>query len=304
MLDKVTVEVPATTANLGSGFDSLGMALDIYNEVSVERSNNFSIEIAGEGAGILPQNKDNVIYRSIATIYDKVGIPVPELSIRCKNTIPLRRGLGSSAAAIVGAVVAANSLCGKPLSPDELLQIAALTEGHADNVVPALFGGCQVIVEVKGQFIHAGVSVPPELVAVLFVPELEVSTEQSRTVLPIQVSLKDAVYNVGRAALLVNSFATGQLHYLRIASQDRLHQQARQVLFPSMNAIMEAALEAGAWAAFLSGSGSTIVALASRWSEYIGEEMYSTAQRVGVTGKIWITQPSLRGAIHEKNPKS
>ena len=296
--EKVTVRVPATTANLGPGFDCLGMALDIYNEVVVERSDRFHIVISGEGTDVLSRDKDNRVYQGIAAVYERTGQKVTELTVRCHNQIPLLRGLGSSAAAAVGGLVAANMICGQPLSGEELLEMAARMEGHADNVAAALFGGCRVVVRDGGRFLHAPVPVPRGVSVVLFIPDFKMSTAQGRAILTPQVSREDAIYNLGRVSLLIAALATGDFRYLEVATRDRLHQPARQALFPAMTGIMEAALKAGAKGAFLSGAGSTIAAIAMGENILdIGEAMKAAAQASEVGGRVIVARPSLAGAL-------
>ena len=295
-MHKVTVRVPATTANLGSGFDCLGMALDIYNTVTVERSSEFGISIAGEGRDSLPQGRDNLVARAIARLFEEIKQPMPPLLITCHNNIPLKRGLGSSAAAAVGGLVAANALCDQPLPSSRLLDLAWELEGHPDQVAPALYGGCQVTVRDGDTSVVAPVPVPPNLKAVLLIPDFEMPTQESRTALPQQISRADAVYNVGRAALLATALATGALQYLRVATQDRLHQPSRSTRFPAMQAIFEAALGAGALAVFLSGGGSSVLAFAQGREEHIAEAMLKAAREVGAEGRTKITRPSLKGA--------
>lgn len=295
--DKVTVRVPATTANLGPGFDCLGIALDFYNSVTVARSDRFSISISGEGSRVLSRGPDNRIYQSILAVFNKIGQKAPELDIHCENEIPLSRGLGSSAAAAVAGLVAANLLNGERLSAEELLQIAASIEGHADNVAPALFGGCQVVVRENDQFLHTLMPLPTGIEFVLLIPDQAMSTKQARALLPAQVSREDAVYNLGRVGLLLAALASGELQHLRIATQDRLHQPARQSLFPAMGDIIKAALEAGARGAFLSGAGSTIAALSTENSDAIGRAMRAAARKAGIESKIRIARPSKTGAL-------
>lgn len=295
--DKVTVRVPATTANLGPGFDCLGIALDFYNSVTVAKSDKFSISISGEGARVLSRGPDNRIYQGILAVFNKIGQKAPELDIHCENEIPLSRGLGSSAAAAVGGLVAANLLIGERLSAGELLQMAASIEGHADNVAPALFGGCQVVVRENDQFLHALMPLPTGIEFVLLIPDQAMSTKQARALLPAQVSREDAVYNLGRVGLLLAALASGELQHLRIATQDRLHQPARQSLFPAMGDIIKAALEAGARGAFLSGAGSTIAALSTENSDAIGRAMRAAARKAGIASKIRIARPSKTGAF-------
>jgi homoserine kinase len=295
-LEKVTVRVPATTANLGPGFDCLGMALNIWNEVMVEKGPSFGISVSGEGAGAISRGKDNRVYQGTIALYERTGGSVPDLFISCKNDIPLARGLGSSAAAAVSGLLAANLLSGEPLPPEELLQLGIQLEGHADNLAAALFGGCQVVTLDNGQAIHAPIPLPPELKAVLFIPDFEMPTQESRNILPPEVSRSDAVHNLGRVSLLVAALVTNQLDHLRLATQDRLHQPARQSLFPAMGSLLEAALEVGALGAFLSGGGSTIIALTQGEGKAIEEAMMSTARKAGVAGKTRISRLSQKGA--------
>lgn len=300
---KVTVKVPATSANLGPGFDCLGMALDFYNTVSVEVGHDFHISISGEGADVIPRGRDNRIYASVALFYEKLRRTLPDMAITCYNEIPLGRGLGSSASAIVAGLMAANVLCGKPLSLRELATLGASLEGHADNVVPALLGGCQIVVQDEGELIPFSIPFPEGLRAVLFIPDFQMPTDESRALLPRQVSRADAVFNIGRVALLVASLSTGRLDHLAIATQDRLHQPARQALFPAMSKIFQAALSAGAKGVFLSGGGPTILALTEEQGTSIGEAMKAAAEKEGLRGRVRIARPSDQGAhlIAENN---
>lgn len=294
------VRVPATTANLGPGFDALGIALDIHNQVKVEESDSFGIAVSGEGAGIISRGKDNKVYEGVIALYQRIGRSVPPLFLSCQNNIPLARGLGSSAAALVTGLVAANHLCGSPLSPEDLLEMGAQLEGHPDNVAPALLGGCQIVVQEKGHLVHLSVPLPSGLKAVLFIPDFELPTAESRSILPPQVSRVDAVYNLGRTALLIAALTTGRLQYLSIATKDRLHQPARQTLFPAMESLFRAALDTGALGVFLSGSGPTILALATGEGQDIGEAMQAMAQKAGISGIIRITCPCSSGAQVEE----
>jgi homoserine kinase len=208
----------------------------------------------------------------------------------------MRRGLGSSASAIVGGLVAANYLAGEPFKREELLAFTMQMEHHPDNLAPCLLGGCRVVVVDGGVPIARAVPLPEGLGVVLYVPEFEIPTPVARAVLPGMVPIKDAIFNAGRVALLVNALATGSLDDLRVATQDRLHQPARSVLFPAMNDIFKAALDGGAKGVFLSGSGSTIMALTRGSEETVGQEMAEAARKAGVPGKVVITRPCLAGA--------
>ncbi len=294
--NRVTVRVPATTANLGPAFDCMGMALDLWNVVEVCPSEATSVVVEGVGASQLPSGEDNLVYRAMAFLYQRVGLPVPAVSLRCLNHIPLQRGLGSSAAAIVGGLVAANLLAGQPCSQEELLALATEMEGHPDNVAPALLGGCQIVARDGPRLVTAPVPLPPDLGVVLFIPEKMVATKEARAILPDTVSREDAVYNMSRVALLVNALASGRLEDLRVATQDRLHQPARQALFPAMRTIFREALQAGALGVFLSGSGPTVLALTRGREMTVGYEMAEAARKTNVAGEIKVVRPSPVGA--------
>ena len=200
--DSATARVPATTANLGPGFDCMGAALDVHLTVTLRRDTNASFLVRGEGAGNIPNDESNLVYRSAAALYERTGAPVPPLRVRCVNRIPLRRGLGSSAAAIVGGFGAANALEGSPLTPEQVFQACAEIEGHPDNVAPALFGGFQVVAREGDAFVRGAIKAKRGLKAMVFIPTHEVVTKEARAVLPKKVGLEDAVYNVSRASLL------------------------------------------------------------------------------------------------------
>ena len=295
----VEVRAPATTANLGPGYDCLGMALDLWNRITVETQDGIgepSVEVVGEGAGELAADAENLTYRAMAFLYGEADEELPPLRMRCENTIPLSRGLGSSAAAISGGLVAANSLLGDPFSPNDLLEMAATIEGHPDNVAAAVHGGLQLVVLDDQQLYTAAIDVPEDLQAVLFIPDRRIATVDARRVLPAEVSVADAVYNMSRAALLVAGMQSNHPEYLSIATQDRLHQPYRQSIFPPMKVIFEAARNAGALGVFLSGSGSTILSLTKDRSMTVAYEMFDAARLAGVDGRVEITRPTDRGA--------
>ena len=294
----ITIKIPATSANMGAGFDCLGIALDIWNTVSVEIGAR-GFEISGYGADDLPRDSSNMVLASVERAFAEAGEPVPELRVRCHNDIPTARGLGSSSAALVGGLMAGNALSGGRLSRDDLFRIAAEVEGHPDNVAPALYGGMRIAAldeDGGGDAISAPVPVPPELSAVLYIPNVPMPTDEARGLLGAEVPRADAVFNIARAALLVRAMATGDLRHLRTATQDRLHQPARQTIFFPMKNIIHAALGAGALGAFLSGAGSTVLALAVEKEFTIGYEMADAAAKSGLDGEIRITKPTALGA--------
>lgn len=297
MPQQVTVLVPATTANLGPGFDCLGMALDIWNRIEVSAGGTASVQVEGEGEGILSTGTDNLVYRAARRYFQESGTEMPPLSITCRNQIPLARGLGSSSAAIVGGLLAASATAGETQPDmDMLWRLAVEIEGHPDNVTAALFGGCQIVVQDGETLVHAPIPVSDNIQAVLFIPETPMPTDQARGLLPSQVNREDAVYNLGRVGLLVNALATGRLEDLRVATQDRLHQPARQKLLPVMRLLIRSALDGGALGAFLSGAGSTVLALTSGSTMTVAYEMVDIANKANVHGDIKITRPSAQGA--------
>jgi homoserine kinase len=230
-------------------------------------------------------------------LYSRVGVEAPDgLWAQYRARIPVARGLGASAVARAAGLLGANALLGEPLDREAILALGTGLEGHPDNMAAVLFGGLQVVVLDGEAVLHAGLAAPAGLKAVLFVPEVEMPTDESRRALPTQLSRQDAVHNIGRAALLVAALAGGRLELLDVATRDRLHQPARAKIFPAMEPVFQAARRAGALAVFLSGGGSTILALASRDEETIGRAMAEAAAREGVGGETMITKPSDKGA--------
>ncbi|CAI8047515.1 Homoserine kinase [Geodia barretti] len=284
---------------MGPGFDCLGMALDLWNRLTVTALADGAVprvEVAGEGEGELATDTDNLVYQAMAFLYEEAREPMTPMDIHCQNAIPLSRGLGSSAAAISGGLVAANAMLGNPYGADELLEMAATIEGHPDNVAAAVYGGMRLVVTDEDRIYTAAISIPPQLQAVLFVPERRIATVDARRVLPAEVTVADAVFNMSRAALLVAGMQGNHPEYLRIATQDRLHQPYRQSIFPPMKVIFTAAMAAGALGVFLSGSGSTIMALAEDRAMTVAYEMFDAARLAGVEGRVEITQPTELGA--------
>ena len=298
----VRVKAPATTANMGPGYDCLGMALDVWNTIEVEvlDAGEPVVEVTGEGAGELGTGRDNLVYRSMEFLFQDAGQEMPLVRIRCDNAIPLARGMGSSAAAIAGGLVAANVICSQDYTSNDLLEMAATIEGHPDNVAAAVLGGMQLVISDKteeGSRLYAvSINVPPELHAVVFVPQVRIATKDARAVLPEKVTVADAVHNMGRIGLLVASMTTNHPEYLAIATQDLLHQPYRQPLFPAMKVIFKAALDAGALGVFLSGSGSTVLALTQGREMTVAYEMAEAARQASVEGNVSVTQPTVRGA--------
>ena len=298
-MNAIRVAAPATTANLGPGYDCLGMALDIWNTIQVEplpEGEEPSVSVSGEGAGELESGTGNLVYRSMEFLFRELGRPMPPVRVDCDNEIPLARGLGSSAAAIAGGLAAANALAEREFSPRELLEMAATIEGHPDNVAAAVMGGLQLVVTQESTLYSVPVSVPTEMHAVVFIPDVRIATADARAVLPQHLSVADAVHNMARVALLVAGMATNHPEYLAVATQDKLHQPYRQPLFPAMKLLMKAANDAGALGAFLSGSGSTVLALTRGREMTVAYEMAEAARQASVEGTVKVTQPTALGA--------
>ncbi len=295
----IRVAAPATTANLGPGYDCLGMALDIWNTVEIEplpAGEAPSVAVSGEGDGELQAGPENLVYRSMEFLFREMGRELPPVKVRCSNEIPLARGLGSSAAAIAGGLVAANTLSGGEFKQRDLLEMAATIEGHPDNVAAAVMGGLQLVVTEESTLYTVPVSIPSAMHTVLFIPDMRIATADARAVLPQELSVADAVHNMSRVALLVAGMATNHPEYLDIATQDRLHQPYRQPLFPAMKLLMKAARDAGALGAFLSGSGSTVLALTQGREMTVAYEMAEAARQASVEGTVKVTQPTALGA--------
>ena len=260
----IRVRVPGTSANCGPGFDAIGVACTIYNdlELTLQKEAGLVIEIEGEGAGNIPCDERNIVLRAIRMVLKRAHLEeeVQGFRLRMTNHIPLSRGLGSSAAAIVAGLKAANALLGNRFSRRDLLQMATSIEGHPDNVAPAIFGGFTISVVTRGRVECFSLMPRMPLKLVVAVPEFPLSTRLARSVLPEEVRMKDAVFNVSRAALLVAALTKGQPRFLRNAFADALHQPYREKLIPGMKDVFRAARRAGALGASLSGAGPCLIA--------------------------------------------
>ena len=292
----IVARVPATSANLGSGFDCLGLALDLENDVELVAGGPFHVEVVGEGAASLPRDRSNLVARTIHRFFDQLGRPAPSFGLRLINRIPMTGGLGSSSTALVGGLLCANHLAGEPWSREELLRFACELEGHPDNVAPAMLGGLVLSVLDAGKLITVPLPQPPGLRAVIFLPRFSTSTREARRLLPARVSHQDAVFNVGRAALFVAAMTTGRTELLRVATQDRLHQPYRQVLFPAMGKLFDAAVGAGALGVWLSGSGSALCALTQENPQTVATAFENAARANGVAGRTQVVELAREGA--------
>jgi homoserine kinase len=281
---RVHVRVPASSANLGPGFDALGLALALHNEVLAEEASGVTVAVEGEGAGRLGAGDKNVVARGVRMAYEAAGRPFQGCMLRCTNRIPLSRGLGSSAAAWVGGLVAGNALLGAPLDPAALLVLATRAEGHPDNVAAALLGGLTVASGAGDDVRAVSLGVPGGLTWVALIPEVTSATSEARAVLPATVPREDAVFNVQRVALLLAALQSRRVDLLPGALDDRLHQPYRRRLFPWMPEVSAAARAAGALGCVLSGAGPALLAVVSGGGDAVARAMEAALRAAGVAG--------------------
>jgi homoserine kinase len=296
---RVRVRIPATTANCGPGFDTLGIACTLYNEVELELAGSagfVQIQVIGDGADTLPTNERNLVLRSVRMVLDKVGEKQTGIRLSLLNAIPLSRGLGSSSAAIVGGLVAANAIVGNPFSQAEILDMATVMEGHPDNVAPALYGGFTISVMQDAQVSCLRLPLPNELKLVVCIPDFRLSTHKARQAIPPSVPHKDAVYNVSRAALLVGALAAGRLEYLSEALGDKLHQPYRAPLIPGMLQVFSAGKKAGALGVAMSGAGPSLMAYTVEQPEAVGAAMVAAFAAEQITSRYLCLKVDYEGA--------
>ncbi len=278
----IKIRIPATSANLGAGFDALGLALSFYNYVEMEESDRVEISSADDIA--VPTDESNLIYVSAKDLFEVCGKKLEGLKLRQTNNIPMARGLGSSSACIVAGLVGANTLLGNPLTADDLVDLAAQIEGHPDNTAPALLGGIVTAV-FDGRKVHwVKQEVFTKLKFAALIPDFELKTEKARACLPKEVSHKDAVYNLSRAALFSASLLTGKFENLRTAVHDKLHQPYRMELIPNCREVFDIAYTHGAYGVFISGAGPTIMAIADENNEFFEGKMKFSLENAGLTG--------------------
>jgi len=306
----VVAHAPATSANLGPGFDALGLALDWREAVRCALVGHEGLEVraSGPGAGQVPRDEGNLAVRAARRVLAAAGVPRVGLRVHLHLVLPVGRGLGSSAAAVAAGLVAANRLLDDPLSLDDLLALGTDIEGHPDNVAPALLGGfCAACIASEGaagapaRRVLAVRLAPPPLAAVVAIPDRPLPTHLARQALPGQVPFADAVANVQRTALLVAGVAAGRMDVLREATQDRLHQPYRAGLVPGLADCLRGALDAGALGAFLSGAGPSVLALVPR--DGPAPDAVARALRAGVRaaggGEVRRLELAARGAWGE-----
>lgn len=309
----VTVRVPATSANMGPGYDTIGMAVDLWSEVTVTRAEEFEITAEGEGAAQMPKDETNYMVIGCKAAFETANKPMPTLHYHVVSRIPYARGLGSSSAAIVAGIIAGLILAGHRLpcwGSEALLQIAAGIEGHPDNVAPVIYGGIQIGIHNGTRWVTERVPCPAGLQLVMFIPDFEGRTSEARGVLDPTVTREDAAYNISRTAFLILALCNGNLDNLKWGVQDRLHQPQRGgKLYKYLYPMIEAAEAAGAACAFLSGAGPTVMALtggasgdifAQREKERadlsVARAMIRVAEERGIKGSLVVTAAATEGA--------
>jgi len=305
-MSEVLVHVPATTANIGPGFDCLAMALDLWNDLSIDLAGEgLTIRIHGEGQDCLPRNESNLVWQAMQRVFTLTGCQTPEnISLLCNNQIPLSSGLGSSAAAVLVGLLGANELCGSPLSRQQLLALAVEMEGHPDNAAAAMAGGLVLVGNTGMRLITYPLGMlrvggePLQTAVVL--PDFQLSTHAARAALPTAVPLADAVYNNAMTALVIQALLEGDMELLGEVMQDRLHQPYRLKLIPGSEAAIRAARESGAAAAVLSGAGPAVIAFGLEDMRSAAEAMVSAFDQAGLSTRTFNLQVSEIGASVER----
>jgi homoserine kinase len=299
VVSNVTVTVPATTANLGPGFDCIGAALKLYNQFKFTRreEGGLTITVTGEEAERVQTDDSNLLYQAFIRFYQHIEQTPPAVKIAIQLGVPLARGLGSSATAIVGGLIAANQLEGAPMSQSQLMELAIAMEGHPDNVVPALLGGCRLAASSGAGWEICDIPWHRDIIPVVAIPNFELSTSEARRVVPTEVSRADAIFNTAHLGLLLRGLETGKAEWLKTALQDKLHQPYRKALIPGYDAVNLAAVGAGAYGMVISGAGPTLLALTNDLhSEAVQTAMLAAWQQEGIIANVRSLSLDLEGA--------
>lgn len=262
-MGKVKVRVPGTSANIGPGFDSLGVALSIYNYIEAEETQSgLSIEIVdAETKEYLPTNEKNLVYKAMKYLFDKAGYQPKGLKLTLESHVPVTRGLGSSSACIIGGLVCANVLAGEPFSRREMMAMATQLEGHCDNVCTAMAGGFTVSVFQKDEVFYYSHKMPGDLKFLALIPDYAVTTQKARNTLPGYYPKRDVTFNISHASLLVASIVSGDYDNLLCAMDDRMHEPYRKVFIDGYNKIYNKLKSYGAMGTYISGSGPTMISI-------------------------------------------
>ena len=299
----VAIAVPATTANVGPGFDCLGAALTLYNSFTFSLLDSSPtpvvITATGTEADRVSTDTSNLAYQAFAKLYRQLGRSVPSVKIDIQLGVPLARGLGSSATAIAAGVMGANILAGSPLNLEAIVKLAVEIEGHPDNVVPALMGGCRLAATgVKGEWQICDIPWHPSIAAIAAIPNFELSTAEARRVLPDSYSRADAIFNTAHLGLLIRGLETGNADWLQAALHDRIHQPYRQALIPGYEVVQQVAIAAGAYGLVISGAGPTLLALAEvTQAEQVQAAIATAWKNQTIDAIVQVLQIDHQGAI-------
>jgi len=291
----VKVKVPATTANLGAGFDTFGLALTLYNEFEVEEADGVFIESYPENE-FLKNPENNLFIKVVKYLCEAEGKTFHGAKLKQTVNIPVARGLGSSATAIVAGILTGFAVHKKPLTDEEFFKVAYLFEPHPDNLLPAWKGGLIAALKTEDKTYYSKIDFPKELKAVVVIPDFELSTELARSVLPKEIPLKDAVFNIQRVSLFIRALQEKRFDLLKVAMEDRLHQPYRKSLIPNFDKVIQYAYDSGAVGASLSGAGSTMLALALDNFDKIGQAMVSAFSEAGINAKYLVLDVDTEGA--------
>jgi homoserine kinase len=294
---QVHVRVPATTANLGSGFDILGLALQLYNVFTLTITSDPGWRVHLPRGTRLPRDDRNLVFRAARMLFTRVGVTPPGLHLSLTIHIPQARGLGSSSSAIVGGLLAANWLTGNTVDKATLLDMAIALEGHPDNVTPALIGGLTLSYTAEAQHRYVTLPFPNDLTLIVAIPDFELSTAQARAVLPAQADRANAVFNCSRTALFVHALYSRQYALLGPAMDDRLHQPYRAALIPGMTAAIAAGYAAGACGVALSGAGPTLLAITETAPNAVAHALRKVFVQHGVTCRTRLLHADTTGAV-------
>lgn len=302
IMSSISLQVPATTANLGSGFDCIGTALSLYNQFEFSLSDTTSLTVLGDGAEQITLNQDNLLYKSFLYFYQQMGLNAPSVAIKIKINVPLARGLGSSATAIVAGLLSANYFSNHSQPQEKLIDMAIELEGHPDNVVPCFLGNCILSVGEKNNWQFVPIKSHDDIQFIVAIPDFELSTESARAVLPKQLSYGDAVYNIGHLGLLIKALETGKETWLKEALKDKLHQPYRKNLIKGYDDIYQTVLDNGGYGMVISGAGPTLLALChSNQIENIITGIKDTWLNLGVNADVRCLAIDTQGAIIMNN---
>jgi homoserine kinase len=291
----VIVRVPGSTANLGSGFDCIGMALQLYTTIKMKKASHTVIHMKGPNLQGVPVDKSNLIYKVANLLFEKANLPSPDLEIEIESEIPLTRGLGSSAAAIIGGMVAANVIAGEPFNNEELYQFATELEGHPDNVGASLFGGIVIALWDKAQVSYIRVLPPEGLTTVMAIPDFELSTKLARDILPTSYSREDTVHAISHSSLLAAALVSGNTSVLYTAMNDRIHQPYRMSLIPGMEELLTNSKDYGALGVALSGAGPAVIALTDKDDKKLKNYMQRVLLEHGISSSVSTLMPDSEG---------